>query len=384
MLNRKVVKIIATIISVVFVVGLLFSALYGIAYADTIQDQLKKADQKKQEAQTKLNKVEKEREKSLASQEALERELIALQNKVNDINEVISETNSKLAVEETKLVEATERANIQYDNFKERFRVLCEQGPVTYLEMLFSAKNFCDFVDKVEIATEIFENDKAIFDEMEAVKIKIEESRNEILSLKETQVAAKNSLTKEQAELNAKKEEQKRYIKSLENDAAAYQKVIDEEERAMAALKSKLSPSLSTSSSGKSYVGGEFMWPSACTIITSHYSPRRKNPVTGVYKRHTGVDIGAAYGTAILAANGGTVTLAGWNSGYGNCVVIDHGGGKATLYAHMSSIGVSKGQAVSKGQQIGRVGSTGNSTGPHIHFEILINGSAVDPMQYFK
>lgn len=384
MLNRKVVKIIATIISVVFVVGLLFSALYGIAYADTIQDQLKKADQKKQEAQTKLNKVEKEREKSLASQEALEKELITLQNKVNDINKVISETNSKLAVEETKLVEATERANIQYDNFKERFRVLCEQGPVTYLEMLFSAKNFCDFVDKVEIASEIFENDKAIFDEMEAVKIKIEESRNEILSLKETQVAAKNSLTKEQAELNAKKEEQKRYIKSLENDAAAYQKVIDEEERAMAALKSKLSPSLSTSSSGRSYVGGEFMWPSSCTIITSHYSPRRKNPVTGVYKRHTGVDIGAAYGTAILAANGGTVTLAGWNSGYGNCVVIDHGGGKATLYAHMSSIGVSKGQAVSKGQQIGRVGSTGNSTGPHIHFEILINGSAVDPMQYFN
>lgn len=383
-MNRKAVKIIAATISFVFVIGLLFSALYGIAYADTIQDQLKKADQKKQEAQTKLNKVEKEREKSLASQEALEKELITLQNKVNDINEVISETNSKLAVEETKLVEATERANIQYDNFKERFRVLCEQGPVTYLEMLFSAKNFCDFVDKVEIATEIFENDKAIFDEMEAVKIKIEESRNEILSLKETQVAAKNSLTKEQAELNAKKEEQKRYIKSLENDAAAYQRVIDEEERAMAALKSRVASSLSTSSSGKSYVGGEFMWPSACTIITSHYSPRRKNPVTGVYKRHTGVDIGAAYGTAILAANSGTVTLAGWNSGYGNCVVIDHGGGKATLYAHMSSIGVSKGQAVSKGQQIGKVGSTGNSTGPHIHFEILINGSAVDPMQYFN
>ena len=125
------------------------------------------------------------------------------------------------------------------------------------------------------------------------------------------------------------------------------------------------------------------MWPSNCTIITSHFSPRRKNPVTGVYKRHTGVDIGAAYGTPIFAANGGRVTLAGWNSGYGNCVIIDHGGGKATLYAHMSSIGVSNGQAVTKGQTIGRVGSTGNSTGPHIHFEILINGTAVDPMQYF-
>lgn len=382
-MNRKTVKIVACIIAFVFIVGLLFSAIYSVAYADTLQEQLNKADKKKQEAQTKLENVKKEREKSLASSEALEKELIALQNKVSDLNEVISETDKKLQVEEEKLSVATERANTQYESFKERFRVLCEEGPVTYLELLFSAKNFCDFVDKIEIATEISENDKAIFDEMEAVKIEIENSRNQILELKQTQVAAKDNLTSQQAQLKAKKEEQLRYIKSLEQDAAAYQRVIDEEERAMQALKNRISGSLSSSSKGKNYVGGEFMWPSSCTIITSNFSPRRKNPVTGVYKKHTGVDIGASYGTPILAANGGTVTLAGWNSGYGNCVVIDHGGGKATLYAHMSSIGVSNGQSVSKGQQIGKVGSTGNSTGPHIHFEILINGTAVDPMQYF-
>jgi len=165
---------------------------------------------------------------------------------------------------------------------------------------------------------------------------------------------------------------------------AADQKVIDEEERAMEALKAQVSGSLSKSSGGKAYVGGEFTWPTpSCHYITSHFSPRRKNPVSGVYKRHTGTDIGAAYGTTIVAANSGTVTLAGWNSGYGNCVIIDHGGGKATLYAHMSSYSVSKGQTVSKGQKIGAVGSTGNSTGPHLHFEILINGAAVDPMQFF-
>ena len=377
-------KLIAIVISVVFIVGLLFSALYGIAYADTLQEQLKKADKKKQEAQTKLENVKKEREKSLASQEALEKELIELQNKVNALNEQISETDKKLSVEEEKLAKATERANKQYEDFKERFRLLCEEGPVTYLELLFSAKNFCDFVDKMEIAAEISENDKNVFDEMEAVKIEIENSRNQILDLKQTQVAAKDNLSQQKSKLSAKRDEQKRYIQSLESDAKAYQKVIDEEERAMQALKNRISSSLSSSSGGRAYVGGEFMWPSSCTLITSHFSPRRKNPVTGVYKRHTGVDIGASYGTPILASNGGTVTLAGWNSGYGNCVVIDHGGGKATLYGHMSSIGVSKGQSVTKGQQIGRVGSTGNSTGPHIHFEILINGSAVNPMQYFN
>ena len=101
-----------------------------------------------------------------------------------------------------------------------------------------------------------------------------------------------------------------------------------------------------------------------------------------------GIPIGLGYlsvsfGVGILAANSGTVTLAGWNSGYGNCVIIDHGGGKATLYGHMGAYSVSKGQTVSKGQKIGSVGSTGNSTGPHLHFEILINGTAVNPMQYF-
>lgn len=382
-MDRKAVRIIALAVSIAFIAGLVFSAVYGIAYADTLQDQLNKANQKKTEAQEKLNKVNAEREKSLATLDAFEKEFIALQNSINDINEKINETDKELKAEEQKLQDATERAEKKYEYFKERFRIVCEEGPVTYLELLFSAKNFCDFVDKIEIAKEITESDKKIFDEMEAIRAEVENSRNQILELKNAQVESKNSLVEKQSQVSAKKREREQFIKNLEKDAKAYQKIIDQEEQAMQALKNRIASSLSSSSGGAKYVGGEFMWPSNCTIITSHFSPRRKNPVTGVYKRHTGVDIGAAYGTPIFAANGGRVTLAGWNSGYGNCVIIDHGGGKATLYAHMSSIGVSNGQAVTKGQTIGRVGSTGNSTGPHIHFEILINGTAVDPMQYF-
>ena len=382
-MNRKTVKITAFIIAAAFIAGLVFSAVYGIAFADTLQEQLNKANLKKQEAQSNLNKVNKEREKSLATLDSIEKEYIALQNSINDLNTKISQTDKKLSEEETKLAEATERADSKYEYFKERFRIVCEEGPVTYLELLFSAENFCDFVDKIEIAKEITENDKKIFDEMEEIRAEVEESRNQILELKNTQVASKNTLVEKQSEISAKKTERENLIKSLEQDAKTYQKIIDDEERAMEALKSRIASSLSSSSGGKKYVGGEFMWPSDCSIITSGFSPRRKNPVTGVYRKHTGVDIGASYGTAIYAANSGTVTLAGWNSGYGNCVVIDHGGGKATLYGHMSSIGVSAGQTVSKGQTIGRVGSTGKSTGPHIHFEILINGTAVNPMQYF-
>ena len=382
-ISKKTVKIVALIISIVFIAGLLFSAIYGVAFAETLQEQLDKANEKKLEAQENLDKVNKEREKSLETLEEFEKEYIALQNSIDEINTQIGETDKLLAEEEQKLAEATKKADAKYEYFKERFRIVCEEGPVSFLELIFSAENFADFVDKIEIAKEITESDKKIFDEMEAIRVQVEDSRNKILELKNTQVASKNTLEEKQAQVNQQKIERENFIKSLEQDAATYQKIIDEEERAMESLKSRISSSLSTSSSGRAFVGGEFMWPSNCTIITSNFSPRRKNPVSGIWKKHTGVDIGASYGSPIYAANGGTVTLAGWNSGYGNCVIIDHGGGKATLYGHMSSIGVSTGQSVSKGQQIGKVGSTGNSTGPHLHFEILINGTAVNPMQYF-
>ena len=162
-MDRKAVRIIALAISIVFIAGLIFSAVYGIAYADTLQDQLNKANQKKTEAQQQLNKVNAEREKSLATLDAFEKEYIALQNSINDINEKINEIDKDLKVEEEKLQDATERAEKKYEYFKERFRIVCEEGPVTYLELLFSAKNFCDFVDKIEIAKEITESDKKIF-----------------------------------------------------------------------------------------------------------------------------------------------------------------------------------------------------------------------------
>ena len=125
------------------------------------------------------------------------------------------------------------------------------------------------------------------------------------------------------------------------------------------------------------------MWPTYTRYITSYFG-MRNNPVSGVYKSHDGVDIGAAYGTAIYAAAGGTVVTAGWYGGYGNCVMINHGNGYTTLYGHQSRIAVSAGQTVSQGQVIGYVGSTGNSTGPHLHFEVRASATAmpINPLSF--
>ena len=128
---------------------------------------------------------------------------------------------------------------------------------------------------------------------------------------------------------------------------------------------------------------GSFVWPvPSCTYITSRFG-LRVHPITGETKSHTGLDIGAAYGATIVAADGGTITKATVYGGYGNCVMINHGNGYVTLYGHMSSIAVSEGQSVSQGDTIGYVGSTGLSTGPHCHFEVWYNGSRIDPEQFF-
>ena len=136
---------------------------------------------------------------------------------------------------------------------------------------------------------------------------------------------------------------------------------------------------------GGTVVGtGAFAWPvPSCTYLTSRFG-LRVHPVYGTTKSHTGIDIGAESGATIVAADGGTVTMAGVNSGYGNCVMIDHGNGYKTLYGHMSSIAVSNGQTVSKGDTIGYVGSTGISTGPHCHFEVWKDGSRIDPEQFYS
>lgn len=383
-MNKKTVRWISLIIAILFAFTIASSIIFELAYAETNQQKIDKAEQNKKDAQQKLEQTKNKKALSLAEKERLEKEAGELQTKIEALDKTIAETAADLAVEEERLAEATKLADAKYEVFQERFRVMCEHGDVSYIEMLFSAKSFGDFVDKAEIMKEITRYDKQIFDEMDTARRQIEKSRDEIAKLKETQESSAKDLAGQKSALVKKQQEQAQYIQELERDTAAYQKIIDEADAAMASLRASVSGSLSSSSGGRKYVGGEFTWPTpSCYYITSNFSPRRKNPVSGIYKRHTGTDIGASYGAAIVAANSGTVTLAGWNSGYGNCVIIDHGGGKATLYAHMSAFSVSAGQSVTKGQRIGSVGSTGNSTGPHLHFEVLINGAAVDPMQFF-
>lgn len=187
--------------------------------------------------------------------------------------------------------------------------------------------------------------------------------------------------------LNAKLAESQQIIKGLEKDQAKLKAQQEQAQKDEEAARAEIAAALQSSGGSRStgvYTGGTFRWPTdVTTLVTSDFS-MRTHPTQGVYKQHTGIDIGAGYGTNVLAGGDGTVLKAKWNNAYGWMVVIDHGGGVTTLYGHNSKLLVSAGQKVTRGQVIAKVGSTGYSTGPHIHFEVNVNGQVVNPWNYLK
>lgn len=382
-MNRKAVRAIAMIIAIAMVLGV-FAVGISYVFAANEQSQIDASQKKVTEQQNKINEIKKEQALTAEGIEKLKKETVTIQAQIDSKNAEIAETDKKLKKAEEELATAKEKSENQYEAYKERFRVMCEEGSVSYLEIIFSSDSIMDFVNNIETAKEISEYDKKIYDEMKKSEEKIQKLTDEIASTKKRQEAEKSVLAQQKSALDAKQGELEAAKRALQSDADAAQKIIDEEIRKQNALKAQMAASLSKSGDGSVYSGGAFLWPTpSCTYITSHFAPQRVNPVTGKLRPHTGTDIGAQYGATIIAAASGTVKFAGWNGGYGNCVIIDHGGGRSTLYAHMSSIGVSSGQTVAAGQTVGKVGSTGNSTGPHLHFEVLINGTAVNAMQYF-
>ncbi|MBQ2890714.1 MAG: peptidoglycan DD-metalloendopeptidase family protein [Clostridia bacterium] len=380
-MNKKIVRTVALLIAFALIASVL---AVGVSYvfAANEQAQIDASEKKVQEQQKKIKDINNKQALTAENIEALKKETVGIQSQIDAKNAELAETQAKLDATLAQLAQAKKESKEQYEAYKERFRVMCEDGTTSTLALIFSSKSLMDLVNNLEVAKEISNYDKKIHDEMKQKEKEISDISTEIEAIKKTQEGEKAILAQQKASLDSKQAELEKVKKTLMSDAAAAQRIIDEEIRKQNALKAQMSGSLSKGNGTVS--NGYFLWPTpSCTYITSHFAPQRVNPVTGKLRPHTGTDIGAQYGANIIAAAGGTVKFAGWNGGYGNCAIIDHGGGVSTLYAHMSSLLVSAGQYVSAGSLVGRVGSTGNSTGPHLHFEVLINGTAVNPMQYF-
>ena len=328
---------------------------------------------------------------------ATEKKIASFTSQISDQQASIAETNAQIAETEKKLEQAQSSLN-------NRLVSIYKEGNVNYLEVLFQSQDFSNFLTRFEYLSFISKRDKEMVDEVSATKAQLDNQKATL----EQQLQALNALKSEEEGVKGLLQEQqatqKNVYAELEKDEAAIKENIavmqatsaeignqivalqaqaeaQAQQQQQAANSGATITTPSTSNIQNTSAGGG-VWPApASRVITSTYGGRAY-PIDGSYNFHLGLDIGASYGTPVVAYQGGTVIIAAYHWSYGNYVVVDHGNGLSTLYAHMSALNVSAGSTVSAGQQVGAVGSTGSSTGPHLHFEVRINGSTVDPAPY--
>lgn len=391
-MSQKTVRIVSAVIAAVLVFSIVFAFVAEIAFnnsvsaAETVSSlnsKLSSLESQKAKIQKELNAIKSKKQSAMTKKAALDQQIDVTEQEVDTINRLIAALDEQIKTVADELSAAEAEEKKQNDEFLARVRVMEEEGEASMLGIILSADSFSDMVTRTELIGSVVEGDKKLMKSLAETKATIAEKKASLDASRAEQAAAKQNLVAKQSSLESQYKEANSLISSLNSSAAEYEKAFDEAEKAMDAARASLQKLLSNSSSS-TYVGGEFRWPTKATRITSSYGTR-KDPITKKTSMHTGIDIGASMGSDIYASNSGTVVVAGWSSkGYGNYVVIDHGGGKSTLYAHMSKIKTTKGATVTKGEVIGLVGSTGYSTGPHLHFEILINGKHTNPMNYFN
>jgi murein DD-endopeptidase MepM/ murein hydrolase activator NlpD len=298
--------------------------------------QLKENKQKKENIIQELNTIDQDITQISNDLNQVDEELIILQ-------QLIEQTEEHLQKKEKDLQKRT-------DIFHKRLKELYMDGQISYIEVLLGSTSISDFLTRLDFIKYIINQDTEMIKEITAEKNKIAQQKRELITKKEEINTLKITITANRSYLTARKKDRQAVIESLQSG------------------KMLLLPAEGT---------GSHIWPTAGRV-TSEYG-MREHPISGKFTLHTGIDIAAAAGTPIWAADSGIVSYAGMMGGYGNTVVIYHREGLSTLYAHMASVAVSHGDKVSKGQEIGSVGSTGNSTGPHLHFEVRVNGNPVKP-----
>ena len=382
MKNKILIRVFAIIALLAFLTVSIVAVLPTNAGAISASE----AQRQKDEAKRKGDAAKAAQKKEMERRAELDAQITVIDNEIQEYQRQIDEKVAKIDESTKKIEELTIELKLQNEAYIERASSLIKKGNVSYMEVLLKSKSIDDLLTRVSVLKHVAKYDtnkmkeiEASMKEVEALKEKLIEEKEEVIKLKAVQDEKK-------ATLDSYKAESQKIIDDLQNDIEKFEAQYEAAEKAQAAARAAANQAVYSGSVSvpANFVGGQFMWPSNTTRVTSPYG-YRIHPVTGRQKFHSGVDIGAPYGTNIYAANSGTVVVAGYNTGgYGNYVIINHGGGYSTLYAHCSSLRVSRGQQVQRGQVIANCGSTGMSTGPHIHFEIQLNGKTTNPMQYFR
>lgn len=404
-MRKKHVKIFAGAIALLLAGIMLFSALAsGFLYAGAasnvsgLKRQLSGIEQQKKQVQAEMDALGDKLDAAAERKAALDQQMELTQDEIDTTEALVKQLAIQIEEKEEELSVAEKDLADKTELFATRVRVMYESGDISYLDVLLESSDLDDMLSRMDKVGQIMDYDKKVVAEYQAAKediaqkkASLEQDQADELTYKgtlkdkyNTLDAAKSEQERLMAELNANLDEKKRQAEKME----AEQESINSEIERLSRLAAEQAKNSGSSSGGSSTVpiSGSFTWPTpgyGTDCITSPYG-YRIHPITGVRKLHTGVDIGAPKGAEIVAAKSGTIVKSYMSNSYGNYTVIDHGGGVMTAYAHQSKRLVSVGEHVSAGQEIGLVGSTGNSTGNHLHFEVYVNGSTVNPMNYYN
>ena len=360
---------------------------------DSIQQQVNQQNAAKADAETVIGSVSEQLKQ-------IEEQLRQATAELGTIKEQRVAVENDITVNERQLAEAQKRLEGRESVFYKRVRDIYINGRLSYLDVVIGSKDFSDFANRLEVLKRIIDSDITLINEIKKERAEIEAHKQKLEADRAKLVELEKAALAKQTEIEQKKAERNVVLQKAQNDRATAMQAIEElnassaqvsamlkeRQAARAAAAAAAAATAAQSSGGQGTSDnwvqgtGQLGWP-VSGEITSPYG-YRVHPIWGTTIYHSGIDIGVDEGTPVHAADGGVVVWSGWMGGYGYAVVIDHGNGLSTLYGHNSELAVDEGQSVAKGQVISYAGSTGNSTGPHVHFEVRVNGDPVDPMGY--
>ncbi|WP_345942068.1 murein hydrolase activator EnvC family protein [Flavonifractor plautii] len=392
--RRIVVGVLAAVMALLMLlpmISMIISSAGAVTQSEI--DALKKEQQESQAKQEELKDqlAEAEAEQAAAQQkrQLLTEQLNAINAEIDNINAQISYYDGEIAQKEEERKEAEAREAEQYELFCQRVRMMEEQGTVSYWSILFNAEDFSDLLDRIADVDAVMAYDNEVMDQLIATREELERLQADLESARAEEQAAKEQQEAKKAEQQAKVAEAQALVDQINADVAEVNRQLDEESAAASEIQVEIAKKQKQLEEERKQnnivISSEtgYLWPLPGYYRLSSQFGYRIHPITGVAHSHTGIDIPASGGTPILAAKSGQVVTSAYHYSYGNYVVIDHGNGNSTLYAHMSSRAVSEGQMVTQGQVIGYVGTTGSSTGNHLHFEVRDNYTRVDPESKF-
>ena len=356
---------------------------------DALKAEQAASQARQDELEEQLADVEADQAEAQQRRQLLQAQLDAINNEIENIDKQIAYYDQEIAQKEAEQAEAEANEQAQYELFCQRVRTMEEEGTVSYWSILFNSESFSELLDRLADIDAVMDYDNQVMDELIAIREEIIALRTQLETSRAEEQAARDQQAAKQAEQQAKVAEAQKLLDQINADVAEVNRQLDAESEAAAEIQAEIAQKQKqleeqrrqnniTIDSETSY-----LWPLPGYYRLSSLFGYRIHPITGEAHSHTGIDIPAPGNTPILACKSGQVVTSAYHYSYGNYVVIDHGNGNSTLYAHMSSRAVSEGDMVTQGQTIGYVGTTGSSTGNHLHLEVRDNYTRVDPESKF-